>query len=131
MLIIFFSTFSLSSRLPNLLQCVFASASMHSYIFAAPYSLALTAGGTQYAAAPAAVYFNGGSYTVEAWVYTIGYPSWSRLYDFGNGAANNNVGGAITQGPACCLLPDTQRHLILSIVLLVFTIPRAIIKLLM
>lgn len=51
-----------------------------------------------YIDAPDAVYFNGGDFTVSAWVREFSYKSWSRLFDFGNGQANNNVLLALSQG---------------------------------
>ena len=52
--------------------------------FAVPLSLQLN-GVAQYAAAPAAVYFTSGGFTVEGWVYQTYVNSWARLMDFGNG----------------------------------------------
>ena len=40
---------------------------------------------------PDGVYFTGGDFTVSAWVRVAAYNSWSRLFDFGNGAQSNNV----------------------------------------
>ncbi len=40
----------------------------------------------------------GGTFTVESWVFLRSYAHWSRLFDFGNGAANENVLGALSQG---------------------------------
>ena len=40
---------------------------------------------------PAVKFFTGTSFTVESWVYLKSYASWSRLMDFGNGSANENV----------------------------------------
>lgn len=48
--------------------------------------------------APDGVYFNGGDFTVSCWIKANNYPSWARAFDFGNGAANNNVLLAISQG---------------------------------
>lgn len=45
---------------------------------------------------PAGVYFDGGDFTVSCWVRKTANNSWSRLFDFGNGQANNNVFTAIT-----------------------------------
>jgi len=47
---------------------------------------------------PDAAYFTGGSFTVEAWVYPRTYANWSRIFDFGNGPANNNILLGVTQG---------------------------------
>lgn len=40
---------------------------------------------------PDGVYFNGSNFTVSAWVRMGAYNNWSRLLDFGNGSANNNI----------------------------------------
>jgi hypothetical protein len=42
--------------------------------------------------------FNG-DFTAIGWVYVRSYASWSRLFDFGNGAGEDNVIIAITNGP--------------------------------
>ena len=51
---------------------------------------ALTLDGTGYGQLPAGVYFNGGSYTVEAWVKLDAMMSYAKLMDFGNGPTNFN-----------------------------------------
>jgi hypothetical protein len=58
-------------------------------------ALALNGGWTQ---VPAGVYFNTLGFTISVWVYPqqIGY--WSRVLDFGNGAASNNVIFSISNG---------------------------------
>jgi hypothetical protein len=43
-----------------------------------------------YLQAPSGVYFSG-DFTVTAWIYLKSYKSSSRLIDFGNGVANNNI----------------------------------------
>jgi hypothetical protein len=43
-----------------------------------------------YYSAPSDVYFNG-DFTITALVNVISQQDWSRILDFGNGAANNNV----------------------------------------
>jgi hypothetical protein len=48
-------------------------------------------GGNDHLQVPADNYFGGGNFTAEAWVYMRSYASWSRLFDFGNGQANNNI----------------------------------------
>ena len=48
-------------------------------------------GSDDYISLPQGVYFEDNTFTVEAWVYVRGYNDWSRLFDFGNGAGNNNV----------------------------------------
>ena len=44
-----------------------------------------------YGQLPAGVYFDGGSYTVEAWVYLRSYRTNARLIDFGDAGLPNNV----------------------------------------
>lgn len=61
---------------------------------------ALTLDGTGYGQLPSGVYFNGGSYTVEAWVNVSEVRAWARLLDFGNGAAAQNVILALSGGTA-------------------------------
>lgn len=54
-------------------------------------NLALDFNGTpNYATLPPDVYFNG-NFTIECWVYPKAFTNWSRIIDFGNGAASNNV----------------------------------------
>lgn len=53
------------------------------------YALSLD-GSDDYAALPADTWFNG-DFTIEAWVYINSYNSWSRLIDFANGPASDNV----------------------------------------
>jgi hypothetical protein len=59
---------------------------------------ALSLDGTGYGQLPTGNYFNGGSYTIESWVNVAEVRSWSRLLDFGNGAAANNVLIAFSDG---------------------------------
>jgi len=59
---------------------------------------ALNLDGTGYGQLPAGTYFNGGSYTVEAWVNLASYANWSRLFDFSNGAGVQNVLLAFSSG---------------------------------
>ena len=54
-------------------------------------------GGGQYVSVPAGAWFSN-QFTVESWVYVRSYSSWSRLFDFGNGAGDNNVLCALTDG---------------------------------
>ena len=51
----------------------------------------------QYLAMPTNTWFSN-DLTIEAWVYERGYSSYSRLVDFGNGAAFDNVVVALTSG---------------------------------
>jgi hypothetical protein len=53
---------------------------------------------SQYASIPAANMFTGNNMTAIGWVYVRSYQTWSRLFDFGNGAGGVNVIVAITQG---------------------------------
>ncbi|MEN9576546.1 MAG: hypothetical protein RL514_4401 [Verrucomicrobiota bacterium] len=52
-------------------------------------SSALVLDGTGYGQLPSGVYFNGGSYTVEAWVNVASLPAGARLFDFGNGSSTS------------------------------------------
>jgi hypothetical protein len=45
---------------------------------------------------PDGVYFTGSDFTVSSWVKVAAYNYWSRLFDFGNGPANNNILMALT-----------------------------------
>lgn len=47
---------------------------------------------------PAGVYFDGGDFSVSCWGRKIANNSWSRVFDFANGAPNNNVLLALTNG---------------------------------
>jgi hypothetical protein len=47
-----------------------------------------------YLQVPEGVYFSG-DFTVTAWIYLKSYQSWSRIFDFGNGSPNDNVGLAM------------------------------------
>jgi hypothetical protein len=44
-----------------------------------------------YLQVPEGVYFSG-DFTFTAWVYLKSYQPWSRIFDFGNGSPNDNVG---------------------------------------
>jgi len=52
---------------------------------------------SQYAAFPATNMFTG-DFTTAGWVYVRSYQSWSRLFDFGNGAGEDNIIMAVTGG---------------------------------
>lgn len=54
-------------------------------------------GSNGYIDVPDGVYFSG-DFTVSCWVKAASYASWSRVFDFGNGPANNNVLLAVTNG---------------------------------
>ena len=65
--------------------------------------------GGQYATLPnTSNYFNGvnGAFTVEAWVYPKAYNQWSRVFDFGDAAADDNILLALSDA--------TNGHLVLS-----------------
>ena len=55
---------------------------------------------TGYLQAPNGVYFDGGDYTVIAWVYPRQFTTNPRLIDFGNGAPSDNI--------AFCFSDDTK-----------------------
>lgn len=58
---------------------------------------ALQLNGTSgHAVAPAATYFEG-AFTVSTWIKPTSYNNWSRVFDFGRGAALDNILGAISQ----------------------------------
>jgi hypothetical protein len=44
-----------------------------------------------YVRAPNGVYFDGGDYTIMAWVYPRSFNSWSKILEFGNGESNRVV----------------------------------------
>ncbi len=48
-------------------------------------------GVNDYATAPAGVYFDDNTFTIESWVYVTAHNFYQRLFDFGNGITNNNV----------------------------------------
>ncbi|MCL4499793.1 MAG: prepilin-type N-terminal cleavage/methylation domain-containing protein, partial [Chloroflexi bacterium] len=50
-----------------------------------------------YVSLPSGAYFSG-PFTITSWVYVRSYNSWSRLLDFGNGSASDNVLFAVSQG---------------------------------
>jgi hypothetical protein len=47
-----------------------------------------------YLQVPEGVYFKG-DFTFTAWIYLKSYQSWARIFEFGNGAGNDNVGLAM------------------------------------
>lgn len=49
-----------------------------------------------YVQIPPGVWFDGGDFTIEAWVYVIQVTDYARLIDFGNGAPSDNVGMSIS-----------------------------------
>ncbi len=54
-------------------------------------------GSNSYIDVPDGVFFSG-NYTVNAWMNENAYKNWSRLFDFGNGQANDNVLGIASRG---------------------------------
>ncbi|MFM1947279.1 MAG: hypothetical protein RL207_1562, partial [Bacteroidota bacterium] len=48
-------------------------------------------GVNDFATAPAGVYFDDNTFTIESWVYINSHNNYQRLFDFGNGITNNNV----------------------------------------
>lgn len=48
-------------------------------------------GGDIWAQARSGVYFNGGDFTITAWVNPSNWDNWGRIIDFGNGAGTDNV----------------------------------------
>ena len=45
-----------------------------------------------YLNAPPGIYFKGGDFTLTAWIYIRDYNDWLKLFDFGNGSPNDNIG---------------------------------------
>ncbi len=54
--------------------------------------------GSAYGEMPAGNYFDGGSFTVESWVYLRSHRYWSRLIDFGDSTYANNVLVVLSSG---------------------------------
>ena len=48
-------------------------------------------GDANYVKANSSVYFSGGSFTIQSWVYPVEILNWNRIIDFGNGAGQNNI----------------------------------------
>jgi len=48
-------------------------------------------GDANYAQCVPNVYFSGGSFTIQSWVYVTAVLNWNRIIDFGNGANSNNI----------------------------------------
>lgn len=48
-------------------------------------------GNANYVQAKSGVYFTGGSFTIQSWVYPMQLYNWNRIIDFGNGAGSNNI----------------------------------------
>ena len=79
-----------------------------------PNALNFTAtGGAEegYAQVTPGVYFNH-SWTAEGWVYVTSVTNWARLFDFGNGAADDNVIIAVSSNttgyPALGIYPNNN-----------------------
>ena len=61
------------------------------------FALSLTGSSAQYVSVPTAVWFNGGPFTIEAWVNPRSFATWSRIMDFSPGGPDNsNVLFAVT-----------------------------------
>lgn len=60
--------------------------------------LMLNGANNTYGQLPADVYFPPGSFSIEARVYVRDLRSWSRLIDFGNGPASDNLVFALSEG---------------------------------
>jgi len=65
--------------------------------FSASDSVSVDFSNENYAQIAPANMFNG-DFTAIGWVYVRSYASWSRLFDFGNGAGQDNVIVAVTSG---------------------------------
>lgn len=48
-------------------------------------------GDANYAQCVPNVYFSGGSFTIQSWVYVTAVGNWNRIIDFGRGAGVNNI----------------------------------------
>jgi hypothetical protein len=48
-------------------------------------------GDANYAQCVPNVYFSGGSFTIQSWVYVTAVGNWNRIIDFGRGAGSNNI----------------------------------------
>ncbi|MEY3682991.1 MAG: hypothetical protein RLZZ289_1526, partial [Bacteroidota bacterium] len=55
-------------------------------------------GVNDFAAAPAGVYFEDNTFTIEGWVYVKSHANWQRLIDFGNGQAQQTVMFSLSAG---------------------------------
>lgn len=55
-------------------------------------------GADDYVDLPNAAYFSENNFTIEAWVYPRSYNLWSRVIDFSNGPADNNILMALSDG---------------------------------
>ena len=74
-------------------------ASASSSAIAGGFALSLTGSSAQYVSVPTAVWFNGGPFTIEAWVNPRSIASWYRIMDFSpGGPGNSNVLFAVSDG---------------------------------
>ena len=55
------------------------------------YCAVFPGGDANYAQCVPNVYFSGGSFTIQSWVYVTAVLNWNRIIDFGNGAGSNNI----------------------------------------
>ena len=55
------------------------------------YCAVFPGGNANYAQCVPNVYFSGGSFTIQSWVYVTAVGNWNRIIDFGRGAGSNNI----------------------------------------
>ena len=69
-------------------------------------------GKDDYLTVPDGVWFDGGDFTIEAWVYLDDYTTWSKVIDFGNGEFTDNVTLSVSEQetgkPALQIYGDTN-----------------------
>lgn len=63
------------------------------------YGINLTDTNSEYVQVPSGVWF-GDNFTVESWVYIRSHNFYAQLFDFGNGAGNNNISLFLSSGTA-------------------------------
>ena len=76
----------MNSHLYDIVQCTPLKSSLNAQFVNNSY-LWLNWG---YVRAPPSVYFNG-DFSVSVWIKLRDLANWQRVFDFGNGPANNNV----------------------------------------
>ncbi len=64
---------------------------------------------------PSGVYFSG-DFTITAWIYLLAYQSHSRIIDFGNGAASDNVVFAMMSSSSSmyALINNATSHILIT-----------------
>jgi len=64
---------------------------------------------------PSGVYFSG-DFTITAWIYLLAYQSFSRIIDFGNGAASDNVVFAMMSSSSSmyALINNATSHILIT-----------------